>query len=485
MRHFTRTVVRNSAVGVAAQLAVKLLSFGFSILIIRNLGAGQFGQYAAIGAFGTLFLFIGDLGLSTYTVREVARQRETSSATDALNALYGNLLALRMSLAILSGVLLIASAWLTGRPEVMLVAISLNVISMILYGAQGTSDAMLAGFERLDIAAVAKIAYQITFVGLGAVALLLGMGYYGLIYATLVAVGVLTYICWRNVMMLGIRPLRPNFRSWIPLLRSSLPFGAIAFTLGLSYKFDSVLLNIFRSDIETGYYNAAYNLVFSTVVLSNIINTTLYPSLTRQAISAPQSLPVIYGRALRYLMLLSIPIAIGTWALADQLVPFLFKAEYLPAVPALQIVIWVVPLMYCSEFLGYVVLIRGQERSAARAIMISTSINVGLNLLLVPLFGLIGAAIMTVVTEAILVGQYVWMLRAELRRLDWGQILLRPLLAALLMGGAVLALRGLPLLLNVAIGGCVYGLLLLVLGSLGRDELQFVRGLRRRAEARS
>jgi O-antigen/teichoic acid export membrane protein len=484
MRQFTHTVARNSSAGMIAQMAIKLLSFGFSILIVRNLGVEAFGQYVAIGAFGSLFLFIGDLGLSTYTVREVARWRGApNDAATNIDALYGNLLTIRVLLSILSGLLLLIVAWLTGRPWLMIVALALNTSGMILYGIQGSSDAILNGHERLDLSAAARVSYQIIFVTFGAAALFLGMGYYGLIYATLIAVAFLTIICWRNVARLGIRPRRPNISSWLPLLRVSLPFGVIGFTLGLSYKFDSVLLNIFRTDAETGYYNAAYNLVFATAVLSNVINTALYPSLTRQAAIGPEALPAIYARTLRYLMLLALPIAVGAATLADQIVQFLFKAAYLPAVPALQIVIWVVPLMYCSEFLGYVVLIRGQERSAARAIVTSTSINVILNLVLVPMFGFVGAATMTVITEAILVGQYLWMLRAEMRQLDWGTIVLRPLLAALLMGGTVLALRFLPLLLNIAIGALVYGTLLLLLGVVGRDELRFVRSLRRRAEA--
>jgi O-antigen/teichoic acid export membrane protein len=180
---------------------------------------------------------------------------------------------------------------------------------------------------------------------------------------------------------------------------------------------------------------------------------------------------------------LALPIAVGAATLADQIVPFLFKAAYLPAVPALQIVIWVVPLMFASEFLGYVVLIAGDERRAARAVVASTGFNVVLNLLVVPRFGFLGAAMMTVLTEAVLVGQYVWMLRGQMRQLDWGRVLLRPLLAALLMGGLVLALRGLPLLVNVALGGLAYAGLLLLLGVVGRDELRFVRGLRRGAES--
>jgi O-antigen/teichoic acid export membrane protein len=482
MRQFSRVVARNSAFGMAAQMAIKLLSFGFSVLIIRNLGAEEFGQYAAVLAFGAIFVFIADLGLSPYTVREVARWRDAPDGMERTNALFGDVLLLRFLLSILAALLLITSAWLTGRPMVMVVAIALGTIGLIMYSVQGSSDTMLAGFERLDLSAGSKVSYQLAFVLAGTAALLLGAGYYGLIGANLLGIVVMTIICWRGARMLGLRPGRAAVRNWPALLRASIPFGIIGFTLGLSYKFDSVLLNIFRSDAETGYYNAAYNLVFSTVMLSNVINTSLYPSLTRQAASAPQTLPAIYERALRYLLALALPIAVGAAVLADQIVSFLFKAAYLPAVPALQIVIWVVPLMFVSEFLGYVVLIAGQERHAARAVVVSTGLNIVLNLLIVPRFGFLGAAVMTVVTEAVLVGQYLWMLRAQMRRIDWSVVLLRPLLAAFAMGGLALALRGLPLLLNVALAGLAYSGLLLLLRVVGRDELRFVQGLRRGAE---
>jgi O-antigen/teichoic acid export membrane protein len=485
MHQFSRIVARNSAFGMAAQLAIKLLSFGFSVLIVRNLGAQDYGQYAAVLAFGALFVFIADLGLSPFMVREVARLRGAPDGAARAPALFGNILLLRFLLALLAATLLIGSAWLTGRPIVMVVAIALGTLGLVMYSAQGASEALLAGFERLDLAAGAKVAYQLVFVLAGAAALLLGVGYYGLIGANLLGIALMTYVCWRAVRRLGVSPGRASPVDWPGLLRASLPFGVIGFTLGLSYKFDSVLLNIFRGDVETGYYNAAYNLVFSTVVVSNVINTALYPSLTRQAAVNPASLGAIYARALRYLLLAAIPVAVGASLLADQLVPFLYGASYAAATPALRIVIWVTPLMFVSEFLGYVVLISGNERRAARAVIVSTATNVACNLLLVPRFGFVGAAVMTVLTEGVLVGQYAWLLRADLARIDWGMVLLRPLLAALLMGGLVIALRVLPLLANAALGALAYAALLVLLGVLGRDELRFVRGLRQRAEAAS
>jgi O-antigen/teichoic acid export membrane protein len=109
---------------------------------------------------------------------------------------------------------------------------------------------------------------------------------------------------------------------------------------------------------------------------------------------------------------------------------------------------------------------------------VSTGLNVGLNLLLVPRFGLVAAAATTVLTELILLGQYAWLLRRLLSQLDWTQIVLRPVLAAALMGALVLLLRDLPLAVAAASGALAYGALLLLLGVLGRDEYQFVRSLR-------
>src|SRR5579859_5596985 len=146
MQQFSRTVFRNSAFGMAAQLAIKVFSFIFSVLIVRNLGPEVNGQYQAVLAFGAMFVFISDLGLSTYVVREVAHWRDQPDGIEHANMLFGNILVLRMILSIAAAALLITTAWLTGRPMIMTIAIALGTLGLLMYSIQGTSDAMLAGF---------------------------------------------------------------------------------------------------------------------------------------------------------------------------------------------------------------------------------------------------------------------------------------------------------------------------------------------------
>ena len=479
LKGLSQTVLRNSALAFAAQLALKVLSFAFTVLIVRRLGNEAYGQYAAIGAFVLVFLFLSDLGLSVFAVREVARWRDVDGGQDKINQLYGNMLSLRLTLAIISGLITVAAAALTGRPILFVGAVALYSLGILMYGVQGTSNAFLGGYERIGRSSRAQVINQIAFMVLGGLALWWGLGFYGLIFATLIGTAILTYVCWAGVRELGVKPSRPNIADWPGLIKASLPFGIVTFALGLSYRFDTVLLSVTRSDAEVAWYNVAYNLIFSCVMLSNVVNTALYPSLSRQSVAGAHVLPAIYERALRYLMMLAIPLSIGIFVLSPDLIPFLFKAENAPAALALQILIWVVPFMYASEFLGYIVLIAGQEKRVARSVVISTAFNVLVNLVVVPRYGYLAAAMMTVLTEMILVGQYFYILRAQLRNFHWGYVLLRPLLAALGMGLALWLSQGLPLWIHASIGALTYVAFLVALGVLGKDELHFVRNIRR------
>lgn len=476
MYQLANTVLRNSIVGLIAQIAIKLLSFAFSVLIIRQLGAGDFGQYAAVIGFGTVFLFIADLGLAPYTVREVARLRDTPDGQARIRDLYADMLALRLILALVAGLLVVSAAVLTGRPAMMIGAIALNSLTVLIYAFHGSAEAVLAGYERLDLTAGMQVVNQLVFVCLGGLALWLGLGYYGLILATMAGVAVMTTLVVRALWNLGVRPGRVTRQRWISLLRAAFPFGVIGLTLGVSYRFDTVLLNIFSGDAPTGHYNAAYNLVFALVTLSNVLNTALYPSLSRRSVTDPDSLPMIYERLLRYLLLVALPIAAGGFILARPLVGFLFGPEYGPSATLLAILIWVVPLMFLSEFLGYVVVIAGREALVARAIVVSSSVNIVANLMFIPQHGVLAAAIITVITELVLVGQYLWMLRDLLGRMRWGA-LLRSTMAVAVMAALVYAIRDLPVLISVTMGGTIYAGLLLIMRVVGPDEAAFVRGL--------
>ena len=91
---------------------------------------------------------------------------------------------------------------------------------------------------------------------------------------------------------------------------------------------------------------------------------------------------------------------------------------------------------------------------------------------------------MTVLTEMILVGQYVWVLFGMLRKMSWINILVRPLVASALMGLVVVFLTPtLPLFFTILIGAISYFIFLFVVRAFGKEDLQFIQTLRTSSKA--
>ncbi|HXF68624.1 MAG TPA: flippase [Thermoflexus sp.] len=468
------TVLRNTLFGLGGRLTVKALAFAFSVWVVRRLGQDDFGHYATALAYVTAFAVLSDWGLAPYLVREIARDRNQGEA------LLTNTIALRFLLSLGTIGLILGVAWWNGQPLFLLWGIALASLTLILYAVHGPLEAALQGMRRLDLVSAAGVLQQLSFVGLGTGALLLGWGFYGLIGASLVGLVAALAMTAGAARALGLLHLRrPTVSLWLPLLRAGLPFGLIGLAVNLSYKIDTILLSLWWSAGIVGWYNAAYNLIFSIAILSNAANVALYPSMA--ALSDPEALAAVARRALGYLWMLSIPFAVGGWILGDQLIPALYGASFIPSIPAFRVLIGVVPFMFLSEYLGYVILVRNREWLVARSLIASTLFNLVTNLILIPRYGLMAAAWITLFTEILLVGQYVVLLR--LWRGMSMALFGKPALAAGMMGLILWTARGLPLPLSLILGVVAYGTALWALGVLGPAEWHLLQQVLRRSPA--
>lgn len=470
MERLSETVVRNSTFSLLGQGAIKVLSFCFSVFVVRKLGEISYGQYSTVLAYVGVFAIFSDLGLAVYALREMSKDEKK------ISYLFTNVVILRLILSTFTVILTTCSAVLLGRSPELVLGIFIASCGLFLYAVQGPLDAILMARERLDYSALFNVVNQLAFVILGTIVLVFGYGFIGLVVVSFCGVLAMAGLSLAVVRhRLGGLRWQPDPKMWLHILRTAVPFGVIGLTLGLSYKLDTVLLQLFRGDAETGWYNAAYNLIFMVATVSNSINVSLFPTMARQYAATPHKMAPIYEQTLKYLFLLVIPIAVGVTVLADKIVLFLYTSEFTPSVLPMRILFWVLPLMFLSEFLGNVMVIRDQEKLVARSIAVSTAVNLVLNLVLIPRFGLIAASIVTVLTEGVLVAQYVWLLRHELAAMSHVAAFLKPILAAAIMGIVLVALRGWHLLVLVGLAAVIYLAGLFLSGAIGRQELELFR----------
>jgi O-antigen/teichoic acid export membrane protein len=464
-------VVRNSMYNLGVQVVIKLVSFGFMIFVIRQLGATEFGKYSTAAAFVAILMVLADMGIGSYISREIAQDESKAEF------LLGNMIALRLTLSTGFIVVTTALALLTGYNADLVLGIFMISSSQLLFAVQSSVDAVFLGTQRLGAVALAGLVNQLILVGSGVLILLLGYGFLGLIVASLLGNAMACLLNIWNFRRSGKRiRLLFYFGYWPGLLKRSLPFGINQLALSFTYKLDSLMLGWFGTLAVVGMYNTAYNLIFTLSTLSNSINLALFPHMTRQFTRNPVAARRNFGNYLRYLLLLSLPMAVIGSILAEPLAHFLFSRAYTQSGLALKILAWALPLMFLNELLGYIGATLHMEKSIAQLRLVLAGSNLGMNLVAIPLFGIAGASTTTVLTEAIGIGLFIYLFRNEAIFPASPAWLVRPGLAAAAAGAGAFACHEWPVWLSGPLALVVYTGSLLATRAIKPAEFKVLAG---------
>ncbi len=470
-----KIVARNSLAALISKFLVKLLSFGFTIWMARTLGGVNFGRYALIWSFVTVFATCSDFGLGMYLIREMAKDRDNT------RYLAGNVIVFRLLLALVTLLVVLTTAHLVGYSDQLIWYIFLAASILFLYAVQDPLDSVLQANERVDLSSLLRIVGQLAFVVLGVIFLLGGWGITGLILASLANVLIAAGLSWHLIRRyLGGVQWYIQPRTWLHLLLTAFPFGLIGFALNWSQKIDTVILSLFWADEVIGWYNAAYSLVLGIIIISNAINVALYPTMSKEFAAGGRGMPQMHRHILKYLFIIAFPMAVFFFGLSRPIIERLYGPLFAQAALPLMILAWGVPFMFVSEFLRYMALVVGRESQAARAVLLASLVNIMLNFLFIPWYGMVAAATTTVLTEVLLVVIYLWQLRREISLGALGAACWKPGLAAGLLLAVLLLAHYVPLPgLVIILGGVMYGVLLFLLGGFGPEEKTLVSNLLR------
>ena len=479
------TVARNTSFVLGAQAALKVLAFLFNIYVVRRLGDVHFGQYSIVVAYVAIFAIFTDWGMSTYAVREMARDRSQTSR------LLPNIVAIRVVLSLIITIIAPLSALWLGKESDMVLGILIASAGLILYAFQGPLDCALTARERLDYTSTFALINQLIFWGLGVLLLISGMGFIGLIIASLAGVAVVALLSGRTLFKLGVGRLALSVRRWPQLVLAAIPFGISDISYVFMQRFDTVLMSFVLSNAAAGWYNAPWTLINMILLVAQSIAIAMYPSMVRSYTEDPEALPGVIWQAIKYLLIVCLPIAVGGTVLADRIIITLYEETFANSIPVLQVMLWALPSLFLLELLGRVANTLYLERPAARINVINAIITVVLNLILVPTMGILGAALALVSGRTIRLAQY-WRLIGNDRLVSrrWGS-LLRVALAAATMGVSVSLLKTVlsqapifatldsksGLLVLIGAGAIAYVVALLASGSIERHEREFLRNM--------
>jgi len=243
---------------------------------------------------------------------------------------------------------------------------------------------------------------------------------------------------------------------------------------GLFFKVDALLLPGLAGLAAAGVYGAAYKVSEGAGIISSSFTLALFPRLSRASDTTEA-----YRLGLRLLLQVGLPLAAGTALLAEPIVAVVGGREYLPdSAVALAILICYLPLSYANGLTQYVLIAAGRQRLLTAAFVAALVFNVVANLLLIPRFGYVGAAWVTVASELVLLVPF----QRAAARVAPGVSLLSeariPLFGTLLMAPVVWWLRDAihPIAAIVA-GAGVYTLALWSLGGIDAQQRRLLSQL--------
>ena len=231
---------------------------------------------------------------------------------------------------------------------------------------------------------------------------------------------------------------------------------------------------------DVGIYRIAFQFTAAATFTTTALRIVLYPKISRWHAEGEKGfITHSLSRAFTYSLLLAIPIAVGGWILGDRLLYFFYGAGFAAGAGVLGILLLVQVVNVFMFLLTMALNAIDRPRESFYATGTAAIINIALDLALIPVLGIKGAAIATLVTmivNATIARHYLSkQISVGIERGPTFHILL----AAGVMALVILLFRLLIPLSNVfivlgavALGGLVYGLVLLRIDAVIHDEIR-------------
>lgn len=470
-------VAKNSFAPMATSLVNKVIDIAFAMLVLRILGPENVGKYLFASIVYAYFEIFTNFGLTTLTQREVAKDQSQS------NRYLSNSLLLRLGLVLLAAPVISAFLYfwrtLFGLDRDTTLAIILLAIALVPGNVAAAFSSLFLAHEKMEYPAIVTVATTLLKVTLGASALLLGWGIVGLASVSVVTNFATSVVFAILVTKVLLRPrIEIDARLAKGMLGISWPLMINQLLATMFFRIDVPILQSVRGDREVGYYGTAYKFIDGLNIIPSSFTIALFPVLSRYADSAKDAFIRAYTLALRFLLLLSIPIAVATTFLAEPIILLFGGSEYVPhSVIALQVLIWFLPFSYVNSLTQYVLIAINQQRFITISFIVATSFNIASNLALIPRYGYVGAAVVTILSEIMLLLPFLYAVYRHLGRIPLLGLAARPAVASGAMAAVLWQIRGSEAPLLVLVGGVTYVIALIFLGTFNSEDVQIARKL--------
>lgn len=411
-----RKVLYNTGSQIIGKGITASATLFITLLIGRSLGPAGFGDFTKIFVFVGYFYTFADFGLNAVFIKLTLGK----NTGNLIRYLVGLRLIIAIFLAATAVVIAIIlpydpAANLGFSPQVKtgIFIASLTIITQALFTS---ANALFQKNLRYDLSTIAAIGGTLTIMVIILIATVVHASL--LVYVAAYVVGgaifvILAYYLIRRILRQSVLPFFSKDES-IRLLRPATPIGlALIFNL-IYFRVDVLILSYTRSSYEVGLYGLAYQFFEAALAIPIFFANALYPGLAALYVNSKRDYLQQIKTWFILLTLFSLATAVILF-IASFLIPKLYDSRFTPSVAALQILALGMPFFFISALFWHLLIIHDKQKLLIPIYLLGAVFNLVSNLILIPVYGFLAAAAITVVSEALILILLAIVLRYSLR----------------------------------------------------------------------
>ncbi len=450
-------VLRNAFSMLSIRILTPLAGFLLFVVVSRKLGPLGLGKYSLILTLFTVTQHLPFLGLHSYIVREVAKNK------NLIPPFISNMLfiSLAVSLAV-SGAVYFGVKSLQYPPDVVR-AVMILTIAILVNTAASLSELILIGAEKMQWIAYAALTENIVRLLLSGGGVMAG---YGLLYLTVILAltrggSALAYFLYLSKLFPSALQSRLDPSFCKGLLKTCPVFLAIHLLTVVLFRVDFLMLSKLRSFEELGFYTAAYRIMEVCTLLSSTFLLALFPMLSRLQMADPAELEKLTRNTTKYLFLAMMFLGVSIFISAGPVISLLYGPQYGPAARVLKYMIVAVLFICLDQIFAGLLLAAGRQKEDLKALCFSAIVYVILLAVFIPKYGVYGAAWATALAYLVQTSFSYFYMSKSIVSLDLFNLIGKT--AAAGAGTVLLAVffPGIFWVWSVGLAACVYFLLLL------------------------
>ncbi|MBU3073205.1 flippase [Clostridium estertheticum] len=391
-------IVKNFTFMLFGNVFSRIIGVVLTVYLARKFGPTYFGIINFSSAFITYFLILASMGLQSLGILKIAKDK------DNIKRNVDTILSVRTILSIIAfSILLIVTICIdkdiNTKKMIIITGISILINSFCL-------DWVFNALQEMKY-----ISYSIMISGFLSFILVfipLYLNIYTEMYIVPIASAISSIIS--NIYLIYIYKKKEkykinfvvDFKQYKELIINAWPFFFSGVFATINCNIDTLMLGFMKGNFEVGLYNSVYKLVNVLTLFVSFIFVPLYPVFIEYYNDKKfDEMSRLIKKVRKLMYIIAIPTLVVAFTVNQETIRTLYGNNYIGASTAFTILISYVAIFFIRELYGYELTAWGLQKKYMNIVLISSMFNIISNLIVIPRYGVNGAAINTLISEII------------------------------------------------------------------------------------